>query len=138
MILERLRASTVVTLGLAAAILVTGCTTGVPSGSAAASAAPSAAPRARTVRMMVGAEPTNLLANGTNTDALFNIVYNVMEPLADGPDASGQLIPRLATSWTHNADLTSWRFTLRRGVKFHNGADFTSQDVVDTAKWVIE
>ena len=41
--------------------------------------------------MMAGAEPTNLLANGTNTDALFNIVYNVMEPLADGPEA-GHLV----------------------------------------------
>jgi peptide/nickel transport system substrate-binding protein len=43
-----------------------------------------------------------------------------------------QLEPMLATSWKHNGDGTVWTFTLRKGVKFHNGAPMTADDVVYT------
>jgi peptide/nickel transport system substrate-binding protein len=43
-----------------------------------------------------------------------------------GPD--GKMYPRLATSWKLVDDKT-WRFTLRKGVKFHNGNPFTAADV---------
>jgi peptide/nickel transport system substrate-binding protein len=43
-----------------------------------------------------------------------------------------QLEPMLATSWKHNGDGTVWTFTLRKGVKFHNGATMTADDVVYT------
>src|ERR1700709_886048 len=42
------------------------------------------------------------------------------------------LEPMLATSWKHNGDGTVWTFTLRKGVKFHNGAPMTADDVVYT------
>jgi peptide/nickel transport system substrate-binding protein len=38
------------------------------------------------------------------------------------------LVGNLATSW-ENIDPTTWRFHLREGVKFHNGNDFTADDV---------
>jgi len=40
----------------------------------------------------------------------------------------GEVKPALAQRWT-NPDKTTWRFYLRRGVKFHNGDSFTSADV---------
>lgn len=43
------------------------------------------------------------------------------------PDV-GQIEPGLATSWTQLDELT-WEFPLRQGVKFHNGQDFTAEDV---------
>jgi peptide/nickel transport system substrate-binding protein len=43
-----------------------------------------------------------------------------------------RLVPMLATSWTHNSDGTVWTFNLRKGVKFHNGAPMTADDVVYT------
>ena len=41
------------------------------------------------------------------------------------------LEPALATEW-RVVNPTTWEFTLRQGVKFHNGADFTAEDVVFT------
>jgi peptide/nickel transport system substrate-binding protein len=42
------------------------------------------------------------------------------------------LQPMLATSWSHNGDGSVWTVKLRQGVKFHNGAPFTADDVVYT------
>ena len=36
--------------------------------------------------------------------------------------------PGLATSW-HLVDPTTWEFELRRGVQFHDGGEFTAEDV---------
>ena len=40
----------------------------------------------------------------------------------------------LATSWKPNKDATVWTFQLRRGVRFHNGKEMTSADVVASMK----
>ncbi len=50
---------------------------------------------------------------------------------------SGQtlnLTPVLATSWTPNSTADVWTFKIRQGVKFHNGAPLTADDVVYTYK----
>ena len=44
------------------------------------------------------------------------------------------LKPVLATSWTPNATSDVWTFKIRQGVKFHNGAALTADDVVYTYK----
>jgi peptide/nickel transport system substrate-binding protein len=43
-----------------------------------------------------------------------------------------QLEPMLATKWKHNGNGTVWTFTLRKGVKFHDGKPMTADDVVYT------
>jgi len=50
-------------------------------------------------------------------------------------DGELNIIPGLAESW-EVVDDTTWRFKLREGVKFHNGNDFTAEDVVFSAKRV--
>jgi peptide/nickel transport system substrate-binding protein len=42
------------------------------------------------------------------------------------------LQPVLATSWSANPNATVWTFKIRQGVKFHNGASLTADDVVYT------
>jgi peptide/nickel transport system substrate-binding protein len=43
-----------------------------------------------------------------------------------------QLQPVLATSWSANSTADVWTFKIRQGVKFHNGAALTADDVVYT------
>ncbi len=44
-------------------------------------------------------------------------------------DENANIVPRLAKSWKNIDDLT-WEFNLRKGVKFHDGSDFTAADVM--------
>jgi peptide/nickel transport system substrate-binding protein len=44
-------------------------------------------------------------------------------------DEDSQPTPMLAESWEISSDFTRVRFNLRRGVEFHNGRKFTSEDV---------
>ena len=44
-------------------------------------------------------------------------------------DREMKLAPGLATEWKQT-NPTTWRFTLRQGVKFHDGTPFTADDVV--------
>jgi peptide/nickel transport system substrate-binding protein len=54
------------------------------------------------------------------------------------PDYDGSIKPGLATSWKVSADNLTYTFTLRKGVKFHNGKTLTADDVVFTANRLFE
>ena len=59
-----------------------------------------------------------------------NIGEHIFDTLV-AKDARNQLRPGLAESWRAIDDLT-WEFRLRKGVKFHDGSDFTAADVAFT------
>jgi peptide/nickel transport system substrate-binding protein len=63
-----------------------------------------------------------------------NIAYarHVFDPLVDR-DENVQKRPGLALSWAPIDD-TTWEFKLRPGVKFHDGSDFTAEDVAFSVK----
>ena len=50
------------------------------------------------------------------------------------PDRTGKFAGVLAESWETSADGKTWTFKLRRGVKFHNGAELIADDV----KWIFD
>src|SRR5215472_14895635 len=59
------------------------------------------------------------------------VLGNVYEGLTKR-DKDLKIIPGLAERW-EILEPTRWRFYLRKGVKFHNGEDFTADDVVFSA-----
>ncbi len=105
---------------------------------AAAPAAPAASAKPRKLRIMMPSEPNPVSQAWSAGDYMTEpLVFNVFEPLVD-LGKKGEPVAKLATKWESSPDLTRWRFYLRKGVKFHNGADFTARDVVEFAKWNIE
>lgn len=57
------------------------------------------------------------------------VMFNVFEGLLK-PDASGNLNPAVAESYTVSEDHLLYTFKLRTGVKFHNGQEVTPEDVI--------
>lgn len=57
------------------------------------------------------------------------VVYNLYSPLVH-PTPDGMLRPHLAQKWeVVDRKLEHWRFTLRKGIKFHDGSELTAEDV---------
>ncbi|WP_421928704.1 ABC transporter substrate-binding protein [Neoaquamicrobium sediminum] len=85
---------------------------------------------AETVRWARASDALTLDPHSQNQGVTHTFAHHIYETLVDR-DVEGNLIPRLATEWAvKEGDPTVWVFTLRQGVKFHDGADFTAEDVV--------
>lgn len=85
---------------------------------------------AETVRWARASDALTLDPHSQNQGVTHNFAHHIYETLVDR-DVEGTLQPRLATSWEIKADdPTTWVFTLRDGVTFHDGAAFTAEDVV--------
>lgn len=66
---------------------------------------------------------------GINRDAgTDSVMLNVVEGLVAAGE-KGEIIPMLAKGWTVSDDEKTYIFELRDGVKFHNGAILTADDV---------
>jgi peptide/nickel transport system substrate-binding protein len=85
---------------------------------------------ARQLRWARSQDATTLDPHSGNTGPNHVLMHNMYEPLViRGFD--GKLVGALATSWrVLPNDPTIWEFKLRPGVKFHNGATMTADDVV--------
>ncbi len=64
---------------------------------------------------------------GMTTGPEQSIANNIYDGLTDR-DPSGKIIPSLANSW-ELVNPTTWRFHLRKGVKWQTGDPFTAEDV---------
>lgn len=51
-------------------------------------------------------------------------------------DSTGKPIPWLASAWQHSDDGLEWRFTLREGVRWHDGQPFTPEDAVFSFEYI--
>ena len=78
----------------------------------------------------MNSEMVSLDPHGSNDNSSAQIRRNIYEPLINF-DTEMNLEPSLATEWEQVDELT-WNFTLREGVTFHEGSDFTAEDVKAT------
>lgn len=68
-------------------------------------------------------DPNKAVAAGTK-----EVFFNLFEGLVK-PDSDGNLCPAVASDYTISEDKLSYTFTLRDGIKFHNGEKVTVEDV---------
>lgn len=73
-------------------------------------------------------DPTSLIAINTSSGTGQAIGPKINEGLLDF-DYDLNPIPLLATEWSVSEDGLRYSFKLRQGVKWHDGVDFTSEDV---------
>lgn len=68
-------------------------------------------------------DPAKAESAGTR-EVLFNVYDGLMKP-----DTDGNLNPAVASEYVISPDGKTYSFTLRKGVKFHDGTNVTAQDV---------
>src|SRR5450759_942748 len=83
---------------------------------------------AKTLRYASQDDPQTFDPHSANLLATSRLTAQVYEALVFR-DKDWNAIPWLALSWSQPDDKT-WRFKLREGVTFHDGAPFTADDVV--------
>ncbi|MEL6752026.1 MAG: ABC transporter substrate-binding protein, partial [Pseudomonadota bacterium] len=90
-------------------------------------------------------DPDTMDPHASNSAPVFSLLNNVYEGLVRRNE-SMKIEGSLAESWEPIGNGQGWRFNLRKGVKFHDGADFTAADVMfsyvrasseeaDTSSW---
>jgi len=83
---------------------------------------------AQTIRIGNQGDALSMDPHSLNESLQLSVTGNIYEPLV-ARDANLKLAPGLATSWKQTSP-TVWRFELRKGVKFHDGAPFIADDVL--------
>jgi peptide/nickel transport system substrate-binding protein len=89
--------------------------------------------RAGTLTVAADTEPRNLNPAMIASNGVFYIASKVIDSLAEMAYGGEGLTPRLATRWEGAPDGRSVTFTLREGVRWHDGRLFTSADVAFSA-----
>ncbi len=81
----------------------------------------------KVLTIVTPAEPPDLEPCHSSRAFQGRVLFQNINETLTGKDANdNSLKPRLATSW-EQVDATTWRFKLRQGVVFHDGAPFNAQ-----------
>ncbi|MFQ5972558.1 MAG: ABC transporter substrate-binding protein [Alphaproteobacteria bacterium] len=92
-------------------------------------AAHSTAAHAQEITIVLSEEPDLLEPCQSSRSNIGRVVkQNVVETLTEIDPKDGSITPRLATEWSQIDDLT-WRFEIRQGVTFHDGAPLDAESV---------
>ncbi|MBM7415969.1 MULTISPECIES: ABC transporter substrate-binding protein [Nocardiaceae] len=113
------RATSLVSV-IAASALLTGCT--VANSDSGDAASPD------TVRIVLPQEPPTLEPCDVSLTAIGVVTRsNITEPMIERDPTTGDLEPKLATSWERTSD-TEWTIRLRDDVTFSDGTPFDAED----------
>ena len=74
-------------------------------------------------------EPTSLDPVKDELVSMYHVVQQVYDGLV-AFDSNLRVVPGLAESWTVSRDGKQYVFTLRKGVRFHNGKEVSAEDAV--------
>jgi peptide/nickel transport system substrate-binding protein len=99
--------------------------------------AASAQDAGNTLIMARAADTTGLDPHTQTAFASFRLLELIYEPLVN-LDANLEVVPALAESWDFSEDALTLTLNLRQGVTFHNGAEFTAEDVVATFNRILD
>ena len=83
---------------------------------------------AKEFRWASGTDPQTMDPHATNSAPVLGFLNNVYEGLVRR-NKQMKIEGALAESWESTGS-SGWRFKLRKGVKFHDGSDFTAEDVL--------
>ena len=85
---------------------------------------------AETLRWARAGDSLTLDPHAQNEGPTHTLAHQIYEPLLQR-DMAGEIIPALATDWSvKEGEDNVWVFNLREGVTFHEGQEFTADDVV--------
>ena len=87
--------------------------------------------------LAIQGEPTSMDPQYPDDGNMRTVTWSIFEPLYKLDGDTLEPIPCLATGYEMIDDLT-WQFTIREGVKFHNGNDFTVDDAVFSINRIID
>ena len=91
--------------------------------------APGAALAQKTITIVIPEEPDSLDNCNSARSAVGRVIrQNVNETLIELDPNDSSLKPRLATSWKQ-VNATTWRFTLRKGIKYSDGTPLTPEAI---------
>jgi ABC-type transport system substrate-binding protein len=79
---------------------------------------------------MQNGEPAGLYCADESDGEALRVCEQIVQSLLAYEVAGTAVVPALATEWEASEDLTTWTFTLREGVTFHDGSAFDANDVV--------
>ncbi|MBM3449738.1 MAG: hypothetical protein FJX78_01890 [Armatimonadetes bacterium] len=89
--------------------------------------------RGGSAKIAMKTEPDTLDIMWSTSDIIYWIAVHIFEGLMSY-DAEWKPVPHLASAHNVSGDGLTHTFTLRRGVRFHNGKEMTSEDVVASLK----
>jgi peptide/nickel transport system substrate-binding protein len=98
---------------------------------------PSAAQGNNTLIMAYSVDATGLDPHLQTAFASLRLLDLIYEPLVR-TDADLNIVPALAESWEFSDDGLTLTFHLRHGVTFHDGSDFTSEDVIASYSRILD
>lgn len=85
-----------------------------------------------TLNLRITTDVTSLDPQVTTNNEEYCMFVQIFEGLVKFNGTKFEAVPLLATDWTISDDGLEYVFYLREGVKWHDGSDFTAEDVVFT------
>ena len=111
--------------GAVTLLMLSGCNTTGPRGAAAANGGTPTS--GNVLRYALTTEPTDLDPGKVQDGTTIDLLQQIFEGLVQWNEKN-EIVPNLAEKWELSPDGKTYTFTIKQGVKFHNGRELTAED----------